>query len=134
MAKKSTKTSVKKQPIHHGKVFIAKELFLGVLAVFSIGIVMYDTFGKLTDAQRATVDRIDFCIAILFLVDWILSYYFSRNRPRFFRRNWYLLLAAIPFTDTLTQALRGLRVLRLLRILRAGEHLNYGLTSTKNSK
>lgn len=134
MSKKSTRTSANKLPLHHGKVFIAKELFLGILAILSIGIVLYDIFGKLTDSQRATVDRIDFAIAILFLVDWILSCYSSRDRQRFFRRNWYLLLAAIPFTDTLTQALRGLRVLRLLRILRAGEHLNYGLTSTKQSK
>lgn len=130
----NVKIATKKRPIHHGKMFIAKELFLGILAIFSIGIVLFDTFGQLTENQRATVDRIDFCVAILFLVDWTFSYYFSRNRRRFLRRNWYLLLAAIPLTDTLTQAMRGLRVLRLLRILRAGEHLNYGLTNTKNSK
>lgn len=110
---------------------VAKELVFGGLAIASIATVLYDWLGNPSPATRRLLDDVDFIIACLFLLDFCIELYLSKTRWRYFRRNWYFLLAAIPFSDALTDSLRGLRILRVVRIIRAGEHLDYGLITRK---
>ncbi len=110
---------------------IVKELVFGALALLSTATVLYDWLGNPSEITRRTLDTIDFVIACLFLFDFAVELYLSKTRWRYFKRNWYFLLAAIPFSDAVTDSLRGLRVLRVVRIIRAGEHLDYGLITKK---
>ncbi len=109
----------------HSQWFIVKEFIFGALALVSIGLVITDLTIVLNNTAQQAIDRIDFAIACIFLLDFILGISFSKNRRHYLRRNWYYLLAAIPITDTITESLRGLRILRLVRLVRAGEHLGY---------
>jgi|SRR5665647_1537741 len=114
-----------KKPAKPNKLFVLKELTLGVLAVLSLGLVLFELLGHPSHQQTKDITHIDFGIACTFLLDFAISLSATHNRRQYLRRNWYFLLAAIPFTDTLTESLRGLRVLSLIRLVRAGEHLSF---------
>ena len=114
------------------KLFIFKELTLGVLAVLSVGLVLFELLGHPSGQQTKDIAHVDFGIACTFLLDFALSLSATRNRRQYLRHNWYFLLAAIPFTDTVTESLRVLRVLSLVRLVRAGEHL--GFAAQENSR
>lgn len=115
----------------HSLFFIAKEIILGLLGLISISLVIYEFFNSVSLQAQLTINHIDIVIACLFLTDFLVSISLSHNRKKYFRRNWYFLLAAIPLTDTIAQSLHGFRVFGLLRLVRAGEHLNYGITERK---
>lgn len=118
----------------HAHWYLAKEIFLGILAVSSIGVVTYDWLGNPADSTRHVLNVIDFIIAILFLIDFVMEWVVSQNRTRFFTRNWFFLFAAIPLTDTIAETLRVIRVLRLIRVVRAGEHLDFSIRESLKPK
>lgn len=118
-------------PAKKTRLFIFKEIALAVLAAISLGTVIVELLRGLNSQELRVLNRIDFTIACIFLLDFIIEMYQSKQRKVYLKKNWYLLLAAIPLTDTITDALRGLRLLRLLRLIRAGEHIDIGYRSTK---
>lgn len=109
----------------HATWYLAKEIALGIVAVCSIGVVAYDWFGHPTTETRLLLNTIDLVVALLFLADFMIEWFVSQNRRHYFARNWFFLLAAIPLTDTVAEALRVVRVLRLVRVVRASEHLDF---------
>lgn len=115
--------------------FLAKEIVFSFLAIASIVLVILEFTSSLSEFQHKRMVQVDFVIACVFLLDFLLELITTKNRKKYLRHNWFLLPASIPLTYSMTEALRGLRALRLIRILRAGEHLDYGLASqTKSSK
>ena len=113
--------------------YVLKELVLTVLALLSVGLVVYELAFNPSAAQHRLINHADFGIACLFLFDFCLELRIANDKRRYWRRNWYFLLAAIPITDSWTEALRGLRILRVLRLLRAGEHVDFDVITHHSS-
>lgn len=116
------------------KWFVYKEVLLTLLAIVSVGLVVFELVKEPTIGQHRFIIRLDFVVACIFLADFCQELIVARDRAKYLRHNWYLLLAAIPLTDTATEALRGLRLLRFLRLVRAGEHIDLGVKSNKPRK
>jgi voltage-gated potassium channel len=57
-------------------------------------------------------------IAFIFLAEFAIKFFLADSKGKFFKSNWWYLLASIPITTPATQALRLLRLLRLVRLLR----------------
>lgn len=94
------------------------EIFILVLALFSIGLLLIDLTAELAPHQQRILERVDLVIACLFLGDFLWRLYRADDRLRFLRRSWWELLAAIPMTLETTRALRSVQLLRILRIVR----------------
>jgi voltage-gated potassium channel len=94
------------------------EIFVLVLALFSIGLLLIDLTAELAPHQQRILERVDLVIACLFLADFLWRLYRAEDRWRFFRKSWWELLASIPMTLETTRALRSMQLLRLLRIVR----------------
>ena len=113
------------------KLFVAKEVILGSLGVLSVGLVLLELLGHLSEQQVDDLAHVDFAVACVFLLDFIVSLVNVKNRGKYLQHNWYFLLAAIPLTDVVTGLLRGLRVLSVLRLVRAGGHLGFGVKESR---
>lgn len=111
----------------HTQRFIYKEIILTILAVVSVLLVAFELVRDPTAAQHRFIIHLDFIVACIFLADFFQELIVARDRAQYLRHNWYLLLAAVPLTDTVTEALRGFRLLRFLRLVRAGEHIDLGV-------
>ncbi len=109
------------------KIYWHKEVILLILALASVGLLIYEEIVHPNGNRLIWIDRFDFVVACIFLVDFIWLYCKSTNKKQFIKHNWYLLLASIPLVNTWTEALRGLRLLRFIRLLRVGEHIEYGI-------
>jgi voltage-gated potassium channel len=94
------------------------EIFLILLAITSVGILIFEITHELAPQQTTLLSRIDLGIAILFLADFIIGLIRAKDRWQFFNERWYELLASIPLTDATIRALRSFRILRILRIIR----------------
>lgn len=71
----------------------------------------------ITPNQIVVFDHIDLAIAVIFLVEFCTRLLFAKDRKSFFRSYWWELLATIPVTMPLTQALRILRLFRVIRVI-----------------
>jgi len=94
------------------------ELFVLVLALFSVGLLIFELVAELAPHQQVILERVDLVIAFVFLGDFLWRWRKAENRKRFFVTSWWELLAAIPLTNEVTQTLRGLRLLRVVRLVR----------------
>lgn len=101
---------------HHRTLW--KEIALTLLAILSVGLLVYEFSAELAAHEIKWLYRVDVAIALIFLADFLAGMYLSKNRRRYWRHNWYLLLASIPISEGIFQALRALRILRIVRILR----------------
>jgi voltage-gated potassium channel len=86
------------------------------LALVSGYLLFLEFTTNLTDSQLQFFDTIDLVIALTFLCEFAVRFYIAKKRRKFFKLHWWELLAAIPITTPLTQALRLLRLLRLLHL------------------
>lgn len=102
-----------------------KELFYAVLAVSSVTTVVYEYAVSPDAGVRGAIFDFDLIVALLFLLDFLGGWYAAQHKARYFRANWYLLLASIPITEAWAEVLRALRLFELLRLIRAGEHVSY---------
>ena len=88
------------------------------LALVSAILLFFEATQDLSSEQLRLIYDVDFVIALIFLGEWVTKFYLAGNRGKYFKANWWLLLACIPVTTELTQGLRALRFLRVLRLLR----------------
>lgn len=86
------------------------------LALVSGYLLFLEFTTDLTESQIRLFDMIDLAIALAFLSEFAVRLYAARKRFKFFKLHSWELLAAIPITTPLTQALRLLRLLRLLHL------------------
>lgn len=87
-----------------------------VLALISGYLLFLEFTTNLTQRQIQLFDTIDLVIALVFLCEFAARIFMAKKRLVFFKFHWWELLAAIPITTPLTQALRLLRLLRLLHL------------------
>lgn len=89
-----------------------------VLSIYVLVSLMLDTFFKLPLEVSRMLNMIDNIICIVFLFDFCLRFYKSKNKLKFMQWGWIDLISSIPTLDFM-RAGRALRLIRLLRILRA---------------
>jgi len=92
-----------------------------VLALASAVILLYENVETLNLSTVLLLDHIDIGIALIFLSEFLIKFYASRKRWKYFKYHWWELLASIPISTPATQSLRLLRLLRLVRLLRLNE-------------
>lgn len=100
------------------QISVRKELFIIVLALASVGLLIFELAADLSPEDLRFIQSVDLLIAVIFLIEWIARFIKTDDRKLFVRKWWWELLAAIPITNGMAQALRGLRLLRLIRLLR----------------
>lgn len=109
------------------KAVLLHDLLLVVLAVASVGFLLYEETHAVSAARRFDLALADFVIALIFLADFLWDLWHAPDKKKYWREHWYELLASIPFESPVFEALRGLRVLRIVqvvRIIRASTHLH----------
>lgn len=95
-----------------------RDLVIATLALLSAGLLILELSLELATEQTRLVYTLDLIIAMIFLADFGYELAMANDKKKYFQKNWYLLLASIPVTQTTFQALRSIQLLRLLRIVR----------------
>lgn len=96
-----------------GRITVVDWIMLA-LAIVSVGLVSYETWGSPTPEQTRQILLLDLAIIAVFALEFIVRWT-QDDRPRsFVARNWYDLLGMIPVTHP---AVRGFRLFRLVRII-----------------
>ena len=93
------------------------------LALVSGYFLVLEEVVTLTQEKLAWIDLIDTIIAVIFMFEFFVILFLEKDRVLFFKSRWWELLAAIPISNTMTQALRLLRLLRIVRLFRIGAHI-----------
>jgi voltage-gated potassium channel len=91
----------------------AADWLMLVLALVSVAMLVYETWGPVTPEQREQILAADLVIIAIFAVEF--AFRWARDpKPRTFPlRNWYELLGMIPVAHP---AVRGFRLFRIIRI------------------
>lgn len=85
-----------------------------LLALVSVALVGYETWGPASDAQRRWITRSDYLVCAVFAAEFLWRWRQAGWRWRYLLHNWYDLLGMIPIAHP---ALRGFRLFRVLRII-----------------
>ncbi len=108
------------------------------LAVFSVGLLAYETWGPVTAAERELIVAVDLALCGIFAIEFAWRWRQSAWASGFLARNWYEILGMIPVAHPLLRAFRLFRVLRIVvlvaRVGRAadralGDDFTYRLTN-----
>lgn len=92
-----------------------------LLALGSIALLCWETWGEITEAQRAWVLRADFAVCGIFAAEFVFRWRQAGFARGFVWRNWYEVLGMIPVAHPALRAFRLLRVVRVVVMLsRAG--------------
>lgn len=103
---------------------LKKDLFISVLAIFSVAIGIYDLTHHRTTAGFTPLDVVDLIIVGIFMIETTCSAVSSGNWKNYLKRHWYELPALLPVTGNMITGaeavtlLRGMRLFRLFRALR----------------
>jgi voltage-gated potassium channel len=74
------------------------DVFVLLLAVASLSLVFYQVFGHPNPAQLQAVQRAEYAVVGLFLVEFLFALVRHEHRGVYLARNWYEVLALIPIT------------------------------------
>lgn len=85
-----------------------------VLALVSIGLLAYETWGPVTEAERQSIILADYIICAIFATEFLFRWRAAGWKRDFVIRNWYEILGMIPVSHP---AIRGFRLFRILRIV-----------------
>jgi len=109
----------KRPPIWSDIVVIA-------FAIASMVLLALELHGAQSATHVRLIHTFDLFVALFFLGDFTFRLRAVKNKGRFLLWHWWELLAAVPVTTTVTQALRGLKLLRvfeLISVVRASARL-----------
>lgn len=84
------------------------------LALISIGLLSYETWGPIAEDDRRDILLVDLIICGIFLVEFLWRWGHAGWQRDFVWRNWYEILGMIPIAHP---AIRGFRLFRILRIV-----------------
>lgn len=92
----------------------AADWLMLALALLSVAMLVYETWGPVTPEQRAQIFLADYVIIAIFAVEFVFRWV-KDDRPRTFPlRYWYEVLGMIPVAHP---AIRGFRLFRIVRIV-----------------
>lgn len=104
-------------------------------AVLSGVILALAIYNIATGATEEWLHTLDTAVALILLVEWVFKFANSSQKSKYFRKNWWLLIAAIPISNEITETLRGLRLLPFLLVLRTGIKLtSIDMSASRNLK
>ena len=95
-----------------------KDVAISMLALLSAALLVFEFSADLLVGQLRILYTIDLVIALIFLADFTYELVKAQDKKHYLKNNWYLLIASIPITESVFQALRSVQLLRLLRIIR----------------
>ncbi len=84
------------------------------LALVSIGLLGYETWGPVTETERANIIAADYVICAIFALEFLWRWRAAGWKRDFVIRNWYEILGMIPVAHP---AIRGFRLFRIIRIV-----------------
>lgn len=87
------------------------------LAFLSVGLLVWETWGDITPAQRTLVLQIDLVIVAVFAVEFAIRWSKSDHPRTFPFRYWYDILGMIPVSHPIFRGFRLFRVVRIVVIL-----------------
>ncbi|PTU31367.1 ion transporter [Stenotrophobium rhamnosiphilum] len=85
-----------------------------VLAVLSVGLLVFETWGNASAEVRSAILTADYVICAIFAIEFFWRWNAAKWTFQHLRRNWYDALGMIPVAHP---ALRGLRLIRVLRFI-----------------
>jgi len=85
-----------------------------LLALASIGLLAYDNWGPVSDAQRRLIVIGDLGFCAIFALEFVWRWRGARWQAAFLKRNWYEILGMIPAAHPLLRAFRLFRVVRIV--------------------
>ncbi|MEA3191467.1 MAG: voltage-gated potassium channel [Thermoplasmata archaeon] len=85
-----------------------------VLALLSVGMLAYETWGPVTPEQTAQIILADYVIIGIFALEFAYRWIRDPKPATFPLRNWYEVLGMIPVSHP---AIRGFRLFRIVRIV-----------------
>jgi voltage-gated potassium channel len=84
------------------------------LAIASVGLLSYETWGDVTPEQRRQIFLADYIIIGIFAIEFSIRWAKDERPKTFPLRNWYEVLGMIPVH---VPAIRGFRLFRVIRIV-----------------
>lgn len=84
------------------------------LALVSIVLLGYESWGPMTDAERAEILLADDVICAIFALEFAWRWRAAQWKAEFLVRNWYEIVGMIPVAHP---AIRGFRLFRIIRIV-----------------
>jgi voltage-gated potassium channel len=104
------------------------DLVIGILAIFSLIILIPIYFGSLPASSLAALDTLENLLCIIFLIDFFRSLRLAPDKWAYFLRGggWLDLLGSIPFVSAFAifRVARLFRVVRLMRNVTGGQLRN----------
>jgi len=91
------------------------DISFSILALLSVGLLLYELDHP--EAMPITFS-IDFCIAMVFLVEYIFSTIKASRKLKYALSHWYDLLSSLPVPFSAVRMFRTLRLIRMIRLLR----------------
>ncbi len=85
-----------------------------ILALISIALLSYETWGNVSPEWGRRLIRADYAICAIFAVEFLWRWSQDGWTRRYLARNWYEVLGMIPVSEP---ALRGFRLFRVVRIV-----------------
>lgn len=85
-----------------------------VLALFSIGLLSWETWGTVSETQRTWILGADYAVCAIFAAEFLWQWRRAGWQRGYLLRNWYEILGMIPVSSP---ALRGFRLFRVIRIV-----------------
>ncbi|USD62325.1 ion transporter [Vibrio sp. SCSIO 43140] len=105
---------LKLNAINNNKYFQSLTVIVIILAALTIGAKTFE----LPDALVETLQWLDACILLFFLVEIVIKFFSYRNKLDFFKSGWNLFDAAIVIGSLIPAAGQGILIARLLRVFR----------------
>jgi voltage-gated potassium channel len=107
------------------------ELAMMLLSLLSVLVVLAMLLGNLDEETNRLLFFIDTGICLIFMSNFIVSLFKSRNRLFFLRHHWIDFVASIPAIEALRIA-RIFQVLRVIRLIRTSQSLLLPLLRQRN--
>jgi voltage-gated potassium channel len=108
----------------HARNITAYDLVIGILALFSVVLLIPIYFGNLSSADKAVFIYVEYGLCVVFLFDFFRSLRLATNKWGYFLRDggWLDLLGSIPFPAlAIFRIARLFRIVRLLRRMTGGQ-------------
>lgn len=99
------------------------DIFMAILAMSIIVSLFYQNRSNLTENELHIINQIDFCVWLVFAIDYFTRLILSNNKYFFFRNNIIDLISILPFNIAF-QGFRAARILRIIYMLRVFIYLN----------
>lgn len=100
------------------RVIVWDDIVMMILALVSGYLLALEFTANLTETQMTSLMFADTAIALVFLSEFIIKFSRAEQKLSFLKSHWWYLLASIPITTPITQALRLIRLLSLIRLVR----------------